>query len=70
MKGQLDNFESKENAHDAWETIKTKINKYSVCYSKSVNKTYECKIKQLENDICEVERSNSEKKNICIKNGS
>ena len=31
------------------------------CYSKSVNKTYKCKIKQLENDICEIEKSNYEK---------
>ena len=64
MKGLLDNFESKENAHDAWEALKTKIKNYSVCYSKSVNKTYKCKIKQLENDICEIEKSNSEKINM------
>ena len=48
MKGLLDKFESKENAHNAWEALKTKIKNYSICYSKSVNKTYKCKIKQLE----------------------
>ena len=64
MKGLLDNFESKENAHDAWEALKTKIKIYSLWYSKIVNKTYKCKIKQLENDICEVEKSNFEKNDM------
>ena len=59
MKQLIRNFDTSNNAHADWDTLKSKIKEYSINQSKMINKSCKIKIKEIENKLSEIDGPNT-----------